>query len=285
MTTLCHPLPRDLGEEMLQVSARAMCDRPGDNAAQRDSRTRQMVHTTLGFEPRDGIEFMIATVAVGHYHLILDSVHDVFHGQDDSLKAKTKTTIVSLDRAMLEMIRELRIERRRPLARPVEEPAQETVDAAAPQAPPATPDVAVPPDIPAEAPRPEAPPAPSPLAEAAAVVSVVASGLAQDDQAQADPASSRSSETRVRPMDPAPVRAIPVPPPEWRIGMPLDWWPEIALPDGQIPLPTGLPSFEDDDGGSFEEHFAILKAALAAMEADNAEARARDEAEAEATSG
>ena len=275
MTTLCHPLPRDLGEEMLQVSARAMCDRPGDNAAQRESRTRQMVHTTLGFEPRDGIEFMIATVAVGHYHLFLDSVHDVFHGQDDRLKAKTKTTIVSLDRAMLEMIRELRIERRRPLARPVEEPAQETVDAAAPQTPRETPDVALPLEIPPETPRPQATPA----------VSVMAPGPAQADTAQADPASFGSSETRARPADPAPVRVIPVPPPEWRIGMPLDWWPEIPLPDGQVPLPTGLPSFEDDDGGTFEEHFAILKAALTAMEADNAEALARDEAEAEATSG
>ena len=56
MSTHCQPLPRPLVEEMLQVVARAICDRPSDNAAQRESRTRQMVHSVLGFEPRDGLE-------------------------------------------------------------------------------------------------------------------------------------------------------------------------------------------------------------------------------------
>ena len=125
MTPHCQPLPRSLAEEMLQVVARAMCDRPADSAAQRESRTRQMVHSTLGFEPRDGLEYMLSTIAFGHFQLILDSMRDVFQGQTDAMKARTKTTIVALDRAMLEMIRELRAVRRRPVARSAEESRRE----------------------------------------------------------------------------------------------------------------------------------------------------------------
>jgi hypothetical protein len=121
MTTVCHLFPRSLAEELLQIVARAICDRPGENAPQRESRTHQMVQSTMGFEPRDGLEYMLATLAVGHFHLLLDSMHDAFQGQVDQLKAKTKTTIVALDRVMLEMIRELRMVRRRPTARSAED--------------------------------------------------------------------------------------------------------------------------------------------------------------------
>jgi hypothetical protein len=128
MSSPCQPLPQPLAEEMLQVVARAICDRPGDSSTQRDSRTRQMVHSVLGFEPRDGLEYMLSTIAFGHFQLILDSMRDVFHGQTDALKARTKTTIVALDRAMLEMVKELRMTGRRPTARSAEEARREAAD-------------------------------------------------------------------------------------------------------------------------------------------------------------
>jgi hypothetical protein len=152
MTTHCQPLPRPLAEEMLQVVARAICDRPGDSSAQRDSRTRQMVHSTMGFEPRDGLEYMLSIMAFGHFQVILDSMRDVFQGQTDAMKVKTKTTIVALDRAMLEMIKELRVVRRRPMARSAEDARREETRpmpaAAAPMAAP----VDVPMDVPMAAP-------------------------------------------------------------------------------------------------------------------------------------
>jgi hypothetical protein len=132
MTTFCQPLPGSVAEEMLQVAARALCDRPGDSSAQRDSRTRQMVLSILGFEPRDGLEVMLATLAFGHFQLILDSMSDVFHGQADALKAKTKTAIVPLGRAMLEMIKELRLVRARPVAQSAEDVRREAAAATAP---------------------------------------------------------------------------------------------------------------------------------------------------------
>ena len=127
MTASCQPLPRTVAEEMLQVVARALCDRAGDSPEQREGRTRQMVSSTLGMAPRDGLEFMLATLAFGHFQIILDSMSDVFRGQTDALKAKTKTTIVPLGRAMLEMIKELRVVQ----VRPVEQSEQDALREAA----------------------------------------------------------------------------------------------------------------------------------------------------------
>lgn len=115
MSLSCQPFPVPVIEEFLQIVARALCDRPKDNPAQRDSRTRQMVLSILGAEPRDGLEYMLCTMVFGHFQLILDFMHDVFHGQEDALKAKNKSTIVTLDRAFLSMVRELRALRGRPV--------------------------------------------------------------------------------------------------------------------------------------------------------------------------
>jgi len=131
MITVCHPMPHQVAEEMLQVVTRAICDRPGESPAQRDSRTRQLVHSVTGLTPRDGLEHMLSSLVVGHFNLILDSLHEVFAGQTESLKARTKTTIVALDRAFIGLIRELRTERKRPLAKWTEA-AMSTVEAAAP---------------------------------------------------------------------------------------------------------------------------------------------------------
>jgi len=142
MTASCQPLPRTVAEDMLQVVARALCDRAGDSPEQREGRTRQMVHSTLGMAPRDGLEFMLATLAFGHFQIILDSMSDVFRGQTDALKAKTKTTIVPLGRAMLEMIRELRLAQVRPEIQVAEIAREEAAVEAEPQRtaapPPAT---------------------------------------------------------------------------------------------------------------------------------------------------
>ncbi len=116
MTARCHPISQSLAEEMLQVVARALCDRPADTVPQRDSRTRQMVHSALAFEPRDAVEYMLSTLVFGHFQMILDAMHDVFQGQADAMKAKSRASIVALDRSMIAFVKELRIARRRPLA-------------------------------------------------------------------------------------------------------------------------------------------------------------------------
>ena len=116
MTVPCHPLPASTIQILFQDMARALCDRPEETPAQREARTTATVRLVLGFEPRDGVEFMFSTVAVGHFSLILDAMRDVFQGQTDSVKARTKSGIVALDRAMLTMVKEFRMARARPVA-------------------------------------------------------------------------------------------------------------------------------------------------------------------------
>ena len=116
MTVPCHPLPASTIQILFQDMARALCDRPEETPAQREVRTTATVRLVLGFEPRDGVEFMFSTVAVGHFSLILDAMRDVFQGQTDSVKARTKSGIVALDRAMLTMVKEFRMARARPVA-------------------------------------------------------------------------------------------------------------------------------------------------------------------------
>jgi hypothetical protein len=124
-------------EEMLQIAAQSICDRPGDTPQQRASRTRQMVYSILGFEPRDGLEYMLATMIVGHFQLILQSMHEALWGQSDQIKARTKSGIVSLDRAMLGFIKTLRMIQHRPLARWAEDAKRQ---ADAPSAPTPSPE-------------------------------------------------------------------------------------------------------------------------------------------------
>ena len=158
MAIFCHPLPAGDAQNLLALVARALCDRPGETPAQGASRTNQLVHTVLGFEPRDGLEFILSTMVFGHFNLILDSMRDVLLDQKDAKKGRTVSGIVALDRAMMSMIRELRAQRERPVAQDLSQPAQpETPPRAAEPAPPPAPPPASPP-----APPPASPPAPPP---------------------------------------------------------------------------------------------------------------------------
>jgi hypothetical protein len=117
-----------------------------------------MVYSTMGFAPRDGLEYMLATMLVGHFNLILDSMHDVFLGQMETMKARTKTTITALDRTMLAFVRELRLAGMRPVARGVMEATDapdDTATASMDQTPP-EPQVVHPAVTPAAEPAPTA---------------------------------------------------------------------------------------------------------------------------------
>ena len=109
----CHPLPRSVAESMIEAVTRAVCDRPKDTQAQKEARTRQLVYFTLGFEPRDGLEYMLATLSFTHFNLILDASRDVFRGQAENAKQRSRSSIVALDRALLAYVREYRAQRER----------------------------------------------------------------------------------------------------------------------------------------------------------------------------
>jgi hypothetical protein len=277
MTATCQPLPKSVAEEMLQVVARALCDQPGDNAGQRDSRTRQMVYATMGFEPRDGLEYMLSTMVFGHFNMLLDSMRDVLQGQMDSMKARTKTTIVALDRSMLGFVKEFRSLRSRPLAhgaedawRPVPEQAAGEMTPEAVGLPPEAMAEAEPATAPVESPATEAPFAAmeTPPAAAAPNQPTANSGLARDERAP-------TIQTTFEPVWAAPpVTRAPMPDAAKRLE-------RIAPAMPGFERPGGLPPMELEDG-TIEDHIAAFQDALVAMAETLTEARARDGAPAEA---
>jgi len=93
---------------MLQTIAEAICHRPDDTTSQRAARFGVVTATVKGLQPRDAVEVLLAGMAVTHAYLIEDAARDVFHGQDDRLKARTRSAIVALDRGMLGFLKELR---------------------------------------------------------------------------------------------------------------------------------------------------------------------------------
>ena len=110
------PLPRSLAEEIFQATARAICDRPDETPDQRDSRTRQLVYTTLSLAPRDGLEFMLATLVSGHFSMILDAMRDAHMVEAGAARVRARAGVVALDRALISLLRDYRKERARPIA-------------------------------------------------------------------------------------------------------------------------------------------------------------------------
>jgi hypothetical protein len=106
MNAAPHSAPIPLS--MLQSIAEAICDRPHDTAAQRVIRSRAVVATVQGFQPRNPMEVMLTGLAVTHAHLIVDAANDVFCGQDSRVKARTRSAIVALGRGMFGFLKELR---------------------------------------------------------------------------------------------------------------------------------------------------------------------------------
>ena len=283
MPAICQPLPQSVAEEMLQVVARALCDRPDDTSAQRESRIRQMVHSTAGFEPRDGLEYMLSGLVFGHFNLILDSMRQVFEGQVDAMNMRSKTTIVALDRSLFMLLKELRIGRTRPLAKRAEDvraaaaaaPKPSPVEPAQPAEPAAPDEAAVAPSLasatemainPAEA----TPPAAAML-DPAADSPAVAGSVAIPDPAQMTPSSP--GQAHVMP-DQAPEQAAATTRQVTSAG---------GRPAKAAKWP-GLQALCATDDGTIQNHIVAFEAALAAAVDTQGEARAFEEANADARS-
>ena len=127
MTQRCHPIPRDVAQTILGTAARSLCDRPGQDAAEREAQTRLMIHTVLGMEPRDGLELMLAIAVFGQFTLLLDTMRDIHLGQEDAARVRAKAGISGLTRSLIGLLGEFRRARARPVAdRPEAAPEPET---------------------------------------------------------------------------------------------------------------------------------------------------------------
>jgi hypothetical protein len=90
---------KELYTYVLGETARAICERPGENQQQRLMRTQAATHMILGLRPRDVTEAMLGCLAVMFHALLTDSVHDTLQGQIDDIRRATRVNIVSLNKA------------------------------------------------------------------------------------------------------------------------------------------------------------------------------------------
>jgi hypothetical protein len=77
---------------------RALSDRGGQTEAQRKIRADQSLIMILSFLPRDVVEMTLAGQTVMFNELLADAASDVLRGMEDTMKLRTRSTIVALGR-------------------------------------------------------------------------------------------------------------------------------------------------------------------------------------------
>lgn len=85
----------------------ALGDRPYETAEERERRSHSVERAVRSFQPRGSVETMFAGLAVTHFALIVDSARDALRGPADNARARTKSTLVSLDRMLTTFLKEL----------------------------------------------------------------------------------------------------------------------------------------------------------------------------------
>ncbi len=109
MTASAHETP----PAMVLSIAEAICDRPGDTAARREARLREIVRTVMAFGPNNPVEIMLAGMAVTHAYLLQDTASSAVREPDETIKGRAKSTVVALSRAMVGVLKELRLFQKR----------------------------------------------------------------------------------------------------------------------------------------------------------------------------
>ena len=123
---------RTVIQDMLRDIIRALGERPGEPAAQRDSRARAVALSVLAFRPRDPVETLLAGLIVMHAQLLQDAARAASGGDP-----KARAGVIALGRVLLGFLREMHRAQGRVLeTAPRAEEIQET-HGPAPEAPPA----------------------------------------------------------------------------------------------------------------------------------------------------
>ena len=133
----------------------AIANRPGETEARRQDRAQGALCLIEAFEPRDGVEVMLAGQAVMFQSLIMDTIHDSHHAVTGQETFRHRQAAVAMSRVQLSWFKELRLHdaRRYPAAAEVADHAA-VLSAPAPEPASATPPAA---PAPAKAPVPAEP--------------------------------------------------------------------------------------------------------------------------------
>ena len=111
-------------------------ERPDESASQTKARTTMIAHMVMAYLPRDAVETMLSGLCVSYHHLVLDAVRDALLGQLENMKARTRTSIVSIGALLLRTITEIRVRQREAAAVEAREQAVQHPVTVQPEPPP-----------------------------------------------------------------------------------------------------------------------------------------------------
>lgn len=116
----------------------AICDRPGEDAATRRARETAALKSIQDFDPKDGVEIMLAGLIVMFQSLIASAAQDARHADNPD---RAQRQVAQLSRAHMGYLRELRLHRKQhqPAPKPVPKPAPAKPEAKAAKPRPTTP--------------------------------------------------------------------------------------------------------------------------------------------------
>lgn len=187
----------------------AIANRPGETEARRQDRAQGALCLIEAFEPRDGVEVMLAGQAVMFQSLMMDTIHDSHHAVTGQEAFRHRQAAVAMSRVQLSWFKELRLHdaRRYPTAAEVADHAA-VLSAPAPEPASATPPAA---PVPAEPARTE-PVRTEPVLTKPGQAVPLALSLAFAPLASAPPVPPHAHGEKPRPAHtPAPLPGLPRP--------------------------------------------------------------------------
>ena len=90
---------KDLYAHVVGGMAKAVSERNGQTRQQQSAHSQAVVHTIMGFRPRDVIEVMLAGHCVMFHEVLVESVHATLRGEPDPARHAPRPNLVALDKA------------------------------------------------------------------------------------------------------------------------------------------------------------------------------------------
>jgi hypothetical protein len=117
--------------DILNLAATSLSAAPGLTEAERTTRSQAVIRGALDFQPADSAQTVLCSLIMGHHLAIMDGFRDIAClTLTPAEAARARTVIVAQTKLVLQLLREMRIERAEALARP----AVEAVESAPPPA-------------------------------------------------------------------------------------------------------------------------------------------------------
>jgi hypothetical protein len=121
-------------QALIQLTVEALATAPHLTQAQQKTRTEAVVNAIMAFLPTEPVQVMLASQAVGHHLSLMDTFQQIQHrALPDAVSVKMRSVALAETRAMLALVKELRVVRKEMIAAAQAE--RSTAPAPAPEPP------------------------------------------------------------------------------------------------------------------------------------------------------